>query len=168
MIVNIIDVGTVNQESTKKGKSYQSIEVTYKNDQGQVSSKKLVSFANPAIFTAAKGWQKGDQIDVRTEKDENGYWQWTGLNAAGEASPITAAPKETRVTGSNYETKEERAQRQVYIIRQSSIASAISLASVGHKNTLNVHDVLNIADELVNYVTNGSSGVSGLSSDTID
>ncbi|MDE1816595.1 MAG: hypothetical protein KGI11_08565 [Thaumarchaeota archaeon] len=168
MIVNIIDVGTVNQESTKKGKSYQSIEVTYKNDQGQVSSKKLVSFANPAIFTAAKGWQKGDQIDVRTEKDENGYWQWTGINVAGEQAPITSAPKETRVTGSNYETKEERAQRQVYIIRQSSIASAISLASVGHKSTLNVHDVLSIADELVNYVMNGSSGVAGLTSDTIN
>ena len=168
MIINVIDVGTVNQESTKKGKSYQSIEVTYKNDQGQVSSKKLVSFANPAIFTAAKGWQKGDQIDVRTEKDENGYWQWTGINVAGEQAPITSAPKETRVTGSNYETKEERAQRQVYIIRQSSIASAINLAAVGQKTGLHVPDVLAIARELEDYVLFGPKGVAGLTSDTID
>ncbi len=168
MLIQIIDVGTVQQESTKKGKSYQSIEVTYKNDQGQVSAKKLVSFANPSMFKEAQGWNKGDQIDVRTEKDENGYWQWTGVNAAGTPKQENVAPKETRVTGSNYETKEERAQRQLYIIRQSSISSAVSLLSAGAKSSPSVEVVLDTAEKFYDYVVNGPAGVAGLVSDVIE
>ena len=63
---------------------------------------------------------------------------------AQETKPATGG----RVTGSNYETKEERAQRQVYIIRQSSISSAVELLGTGAKTA----DVIATAKEFEAYV----------------
>jgi len=54
MQITVIDVGQPNTHSTKNGRSYQSMEVTYKNDSGQVQSKKLMSFSNPDVFKQAK------------------------------------------------------------------------------------------------------------------
>lgn len=47
-----------------------------------------------------------------------------GLPAAGSK---TATAGRGRVTGSNYETPQERAKRQVYIVRQSSLTTALDL-----------------------------------------
>ncbi len=94
-------------------------------------AKKLVSFANPDLFKAAKSWTKDQIINVKTVKnDKTGYWDWVGLEGetVAESKPTASA---TRVTGSNYETKEERAARQVYIIRQSSLATAVDLLGQG-------------------------------------
>ena len=79
MLINIIDVGQPNTHAAKNGRSYQSLEVTYKDDSGKVSSKKLMSFSNPSVFNTAKNWQKGDVVNVVTQKDDQGYWQWTGI-----------------------------------------------------------------------------------------
>jgi hypothetical protein len=79
MQVNVVDVSSLNTHQAKNGRQYQSIEIMYKNDQGQAQSKKLMSFANPAVFKAAQNWAKGDVIHVSTEKDANGYWQWTAV-----------------------------------------------------------------------------------------
>ena len=150
MLINIVDVGAPNTHAAKNGRSYQSIEVTYKNDQGQVANKKLMSFSNPTVFNHIKGLTKGDQINVQTTKDANGYWQWTGIGGDNEVAqqPATKSSQPTRVTGSNYETKEERAARQVYIIRQSSISSAVELLGQGKS----VDEVLAVAKKFEEYV----------------
>ena len=117
MLINIVDVGAPNTHAAKNGRSYQSIEVTYKNEQGQVANKKLMSFSNPSVFNYIKELEKGAQVNVTTTKDANGYWQWTGIG--GDNAPATQASKPQvggRVTGSNYETKEERAARQAKTI----------------------------------------------------
>ena len=161
MQVNVVDVSTLNTHQAKNGRQYQSIEVMYKNDQGQAQSKKLMSFANPAVFKAAQAWQKGDVVHVSTEKDANGYWQWTAVGDAGDVTDTrsdTAAPAQaqasstkTRVTGSNYETKDERAARQVMIVRQSSLANAVStLAIAGSQASAN--DVISLAKLYEGYV----------------
>ena len=132
MLINVIDVGSVNTHSAKNGRQYQSLEVTYKNEQGQAQSKKLMSFSNPDVFKTAQSWTKGDSVNIATEKDGNGYWQWTKILAEGESAPVSNAPasnaggSNTRVTGSNYPKQEERAQTQVYIIRQSSLTNAVA------------------------------------------
>lgn len=130
MQVTVIDVA---QEtlSAKNGRTFQQLVVSYKNDKGMAQAKKLVSFANPDLFKAAKSWTKDQIINVKTVKnDKTGYWDWVGLEGetVAESKPTTSA---TRVTGSNYETKEERAARQVYIIRQSSLATAVDLLGQG-------------------------------------
>lgn len=130
MQVTVIDVA---QEtlSAKNGRTFQQLVVSYKNDKGMAQAKKLVSFANPDLFKAAKSWTKDQIINVKTVKnDKTGYWDWVGLEGetVSESKPTASA---TRVTGSNYETKEERAARQVYIIRQSSLATAVDLLGQG-------------------------------------
>ena len=163
MLINIVDVGAPNTHAAKNGRSYQSIEVTYKNDQGQVANKKLMSFSNPSVFNHIKGLAKGDSLNVQTEKDANGYWQWTGIggdNAVAtetkQATPATGG----RVTGSNYETKEERAARQVYIIRQSSLSTAVELLGTGSK----VADVIATAKEFEAYVFSKETGIDAINS----
>jgi len=160
MLINIVDVGAPNTHAAKNGRSYQSIEVTYKNDQGQTQSKKLMSFSNPTVFNHIRDLTKGDALNVTTEKDANGYWQWTGIggdNAVSETKQATPATG-GRVTGSNYETKEERAARQVYIIRQSSLSTAVELLGTGSKVT----DVIATAKEFEAYVFSKSTGIDAI------
>ena len=156
MQVNVVDVSSLNTHSAKNGRQYQSIEIMYKNDAGQAQNKKLMSFANPAVFKAAQTLQKGDVVHVSTEKDANGYWQWTAVgndaadvtdkrdDGTSQGSTQAASSAPTRVSGSNYETKDERAARQVMIVRQSSLSNAVStLAIEGSKATAN--DVISLA-----------------------
>jgi hypothetical protein len=160
MQITVIDVSQQTHAS-KNGRTYQSLEVAYKNDQGQTQSKKLVSFTNPEVFKAAKDWQKGATVEVTTVKDAAGYWQWTGLGENAQVATETkqATPTSTRVTGSNYETKEERAQRQVYIIRQSSLSSAVELLK---GSTNKAQDIISLAKEFEAYVFEQTSGVDAI------
>ena len=161
MQITVIDVGAPNTHAAKNGRTYQSLEVTYKNDQGQAQSKKLMSFANPQVFKAAQEWIKGSVVTVTTEKDANGYWQWIGL---GGGDSIVAESKSantgnaTRVTGSNYETKEERAARQILIVRQSSLSSAVELLGTGKS----VADVIATAKQFEAYVFGASQGIDAI------
>ena len=101
MQITVIDVGAPNTHAAKNGRTYQSLEVTYKNDQGQAQSKKLMSFSNPQVFKAAQTWEKGTQVNVTTEKDANGYWQWTGLGGdatVADNKPAASSNNSTRVT----------------------------------------------------------------------
>lgn len=156
MQVNIIDVGAPNTHAAKNGRSYQSIEVTYKGDNGQTATKKLMSFSNPSVFNHIKNLTKGDVVDVVTTKDDNGYWQWTNIGTGGATAPASvssgAPATASKVSGSNYETKEERAARQVFIVRQSSISAAISALSVGAKSSPYSDDIIKLAKELETYV----------------
>ena len=149
MLINIVDVGAPNTHAAKNGRSYQSIEVTYKNEQGQVANKKLMSFSNPSVFNHIKDLTKGASLNVSTTKDANGYWQWTGIGGDGSvATPESKPATGGRVTGSNYETKEERAARQILIVRQSSLSSAVELLGTGKS----VADVIATAKQFEEYV----------------
>jgi hypothetical protein len=149
MLINIVDVGAPNTHAAKNGRSYQSIEVTYKNEQGQVANKKLMSFSNPSVFNYIKELTKGTQVNVTTTKDANGYWQWTGIGGDGSvATPESKPATGGRVTGSNYETKEERPARQILIVRQSSLSSAVELLGTGKS----VADVIATAKQFEAYV----------------
>jgi|TARA_R100001369_G_C3319069_1_gene168615 hypothetical protein len=169
MQINIIDVGEQATHTAKNGRSYQSVEITYKGDNGQTSSKKLMSFANPDVFKQAGSWKKGDSINVNTQKDDAGYWQWIGILADGEAqtspSPTNTAPRvggastTTRVTGSNYPTSDERAKTQNYIIRQSSLSNAIATLNI--KGTKDLTEspsdaVITLAQKYEAYVLTGA------------
>lgn len=166
MLINVIDVGTPNTHTAKNGRSYQSMEVTFKNDAGDVKSKKLMSFANADVFKSAQTWEKGTTVNVDAQKDDNGYWQWVGIldgasapvgevkeaSASVELNTPKPAPKSTRVTGSNYETKDERAERQVMIIRQSSLANAVATLALDKDKGASPEDVMRLAKVYEEYV----------------
>lgn len=153
----LVKVVSVNREDVpnKNGKgTYGKLTVAYRNDQGKLAEKPLLSFTNPAVFKAFESAQAGDEINVKSEKVGD-YWNWTGLLAEGEATsqaPVATANNATRATGSTYETKEERALKQRYIVKQSSISAAVAILTVGAKSAPTTKDVIALADEFVDYV----------------
>lgn len=160
MLIQVIDVGTPNTHTAKNGRSYQSVEITYKGDNGQTASKKLMSFSNPEVYKQAATWVKGDAVNINTQKDDAGYWQWIGILSPGESAPVAtqtnvATPSTgggaTRVTGSNYPTSDERTQTQGYIIKQSSLSNAVNTLSSGGR-TANANEVIALAKVYEGYV----------------
>ena len=152
----LVKVVSVNREDVpnKNGKgTYGKLTVAYRNDQGKLAEKPLLSFTNPAVFKAFESAQAGDEINVKSEKVGD-YWNWTGLLAENETSSSPQAPANTatRATGSTYETKEERALKQRYIVKQSSISAAVAILTVGAKTAPSTKDVIALADEFVEYV----------------
>lgn len=148
-----IEIINVSAPQTPAGKKYKFVEVAYKKD-GAVEGKKLLDFANPAIFKDIQTLKQGDVIEVNTVKNEKGYWDWTGFSKGNDGTPSTSASsgnvrETTKPTVSNYETKEERAQRQKYIIRQSSLSNALTFYD-GKK--VDEATVLALAEKFVDWV----------------
>ena len=132
----------VNTIPTAKG-SYQVIELAYKNKsfQDKLEGKQVMSFTNREVFSALKEASFGDVFNVSRVKNDKGFWDWTSVaNAGGGAvssnpssGVVPASQAGLTVKGntspkSTYETSEERAARQILIVRQSSISSAVELA----------------------------------------
>lgn len=161
MNITILNV-TIETKPTTKG-SYQSADVAYKNNSfgGKVEGKKVMSFgATKDAFTVLASAQPGDTYDVTVVKNDKGYNDWVSMQKAGAASaaspssaPVGAARSNaTPAPRNTYETPEERAKKQVYIVRQSSVANAITLLGIGAKTPPVVDDVIGVAKKLEAYV----------------
>ena len=153
-----VDIKT---QPTKNGKSYQVADVAYKNNtfQGKVEGKKVMSFgATAEAFKTLAVASPGESYTVEIVKNAAGYNDWVSM-VKGEANAAPAAPAAskapTAAPKSNYETSEERAQRQVYIIRQSSLSHAVDTLAVGAKTPPNPDAVISLASKYVNFVLNG-------------
>lgn len=164
MNITILNVQSTTQ-TNKAGKPYQMLEVAFKNNTfGKVESKKLMPFgAQKAAFDALANAQAGSVFEVTVVKNDQGYNDWTAIvqapPGAAIASPQAVPGSINKPTAGNavqvkstYETPEERAKKQVYIIRQSSITSAISSLAVGAKSALKPEDVLAVAQTYYDWV----------------
>ena len=157
MNITILNI-TKATATSAAGKPYQTIEVAYKDSFGKVASKKLLPFgAQKGSFDALQAAVAGQSYNLTVVKNDKGYNDWT--NAVLGTSPMPAA---SVGTGSNaqstnvqvkstYETPTERALKQTYIVRQSSISSAIDTLSVGAKS-VSPDDVLKLASRYYDYV----------------
>ena len=139
---------------TQKG-SYDSLEITYKNlsFQNKVESKKIVSFNHKEVFSTLAKASAGDVFTIQRSKNDKNYWDWV---AVGEAAPQeSAAPaiggKTMQSPKSTYETPEERAKKQVYIVRQSSVNAAIALLKTD-KKVPSLQEILDAAKVFEAYV----------------
>jgi hypothetical protein len=160
MKIKIIDV-VVSTVPTTKG-SYTMAEVAYKDlTDGKVTGKKIMSFNDKKVFTAVSKAVAGQCYDVGIDKNAAGYWEWTSIYpiAAEEGDVIItdpaakATPGAAVVARSNYETPEERKQRQDYIIRQSSVAQAVATLKTD-KNIPTYEAVAELAEKYVGFVYN--------------
>ena len=149
---------SIETKPTAKG-SYQQLEVVYKNlsFQGKVESKKIMSFgAGAPSFKVLSEASAGAVYDITVVKNDKGYNDWTGATmappTAATEQPATAAAKSTTPYKSTYETPEERAQRQILIVRQSSVSSAIAMLTTGAKSPPKTADVIAVAKELEGFV----------------
>jgi hypothetical protein len=171
MLVEVINVEREEKPSSNGKGTYGSLTVAYKSN-GKIAEKKLMSFVNPNVFKHFEKAQKGDQVEVTSVKNEKtGYWDWTAIGAPSTASPgASSSPSSqaTKVVGSNYETKEERAVKQRYIVRQSSVSAAISALSIGAKGALKSGEIIELAKQFEEYVFSTSEAKLDLSVDLTD
>lgn len=175
MIIEVLS-STVTTVPTAKG-SYQVCELAFKNKtfQDKVEGKKIMSFAEKEAFTTLSTAPMGSVFTVIRVKDEKGYWKWQNVTAganAGAAAPAAApfAPSSGATNASpksTYETADERAARQVMIVRQSSISNAVALLKT-EKHTPTTEEVLVVAKQFENFVFGKSDDpFAGLDDDDI-
>jgi hypothetical protein len=140
-----------NEEKIEKGKTpYYAMTVNY-SAKGESKQKKIMSFANPAVYNTIKTLKGGETIDVEFAKDDK-YYGWATVQVISDSVPSNASASpdiSPRRVGGSYETAEERARKQVYIIRQSCLAQAVARGnSVGTSDDT----ILNIAQKFVDWV----------------
>lgn len=155
MQIQIINISE-QQKSSKAGKPYTALEVVYKDSSGKVANKNLMPFGDSkGAFESLKGAQAGVTYDVTAVKNAAGFWDW--VNATVSTGPAPAATKAggNSFSGgakSNFETPEERAKRQVLIVRQSSISAAVGALTPGAKAPLDPKQVIETARLFEDYV----------------
>ena len=153
--ITILSVNKVTKTNTA-GKPYTALDVAYKDSYGKVASKQLFSFgAQKGAFDSLQVAAPGQTYNLTVVKNDKGYNDWTNA-MLGQAQPVAAAgPAMAQSTNvqvkSTYETPEERAKKQVYIVRQSSLSSAVDTLSVGAKS-VSPDDVLKLAQRYYDWV----------------
>ena len=152
--------------TSKAGKPYQLVEVSYKNlTSGKVESNKVNQYSD--LYSTAAGMQVGEQYTITKEK-VNDFWNWTkivqaapGTQLQGEANTSKAKEVGQQIKG-NWETAEERAKKQVLIVKQSTLAQAVATLAVGSK-AVKPEDVLELAQKYTDWVFGTGTGPKGSS-----
>ena len=149
MRIKLVEVVT---EKVQKGKnSYTKANITYSYN-GENRNQSMVSFANPAVFSTLMECSPGDDLDVEITKNSNGYNQWSKLTKATGAAAAPSVPSGGKVLGSTYETKEERMENRTRIVRQSCLNYAINTLTPGAKAALKFDEVVELAQQYVDWV----------------
>lgn len=137
-------------------RKYKKADVVY-TWQGNNRKQTVMSFSNPDVFKTLQGLKTPVDVDVELTKsdgkDGKEYTNWSKVTVGGSA-PQAAGVVVNKVVGSNYETAAERAKRQLMIVRQSSIANALTYFSDvnNEEGPAAVSAVLEIAQQFVDFV----------------
>jgi len=139
------------EEKVKTAKGgYQKLTVNYTTNKGEDKSKNVMSFANPAVYDAVKKLEAGQEFIVEYVPGDE-YYNWQSVKTL-DTSPAKQHTKDAPARVSTYETPEERARKQVYIIKQSSLAQAIASYGGDPVNDDNVDHVLQRAQRFTDWV----------------
>ncbi len=161
-------------KTTKTGKPYQVAHVTYRDDQGKLAERDIMPFGTQSKVNNFLSGATPGIYTVTLEKNDAGFNDWINISQGGNNNVAETAP--TNKSGaspsprSTYETPEERALRQKYIVRQSSITNAIALFELDKKRVPTVQDVIHVAKQFEDYVfgkdvTTDSSDIHELADD---
>lgn len=149
----LVAIQGVNVTTSDGDKPYKIAEVSYTKD-GKDEVRKVVSFGDSAEAFKSLIALKDFPANVEVALKKNGkFLNWTGIGpVSGE--PKVAGNDTPRGGGRDFESKEERARRQVYIVRQSSITSALDLLkhNVDGAAAVSVDDVIRTARQFEAYV----------------
>ena len=140
------------------GGSYKGTRFTYRDSKdGSMKERGVHDNAlkyNPSLKSSFELLKAGDDFTMTIEK-EGEFWNIKELvkgniptvsPVKGVFQGVNATPKST------YQTAEERAQTQIYIVRQSSLSNSISYFKLLEKEQLNVEDVIMVAKQFEAYV----------------
>lgn len=138
------------------GGSYVGTRLTYRDDGGSLREQNFTQQTlkfNKGIGAALTNLKAGEKFTMVKEK-EGEFWNVKQMIVGGgvpDAPPATQGAKPAMSPKSTYETPEERAARQVMIVRQSSISSAINMLGIS-KKSISTDEVIAVAKEFEAYV----------------
>ena len=145
------------------------LSLAFRNDStGKLEEKKLVSFTNEAMFKVASEALEGQMYEVVAEKGEQ-YWEWKSMtpiapgdvkSSAGGNGTQNYKNTNTSPAARTYETAEERAERQILIVRQSSLSAAVASLTAGAKAPPKTDEVLQLAQQYTDFIFQKNAGLS--------
>lgn len=157
----ILSINLSTQVKKKTGGTYPGWQIVYDNDgdvQTLAKHENTLKYA-PSLSAVLKSLSAGDNFTAEMEK-KGDFWEILSIAKAGEipvevAKPDTKertvaaeTPKKEYKTDKQWETAEERAQKQTYIIRQSVLAQAVALMA----GNGGVNDILSVAEKFEDWV----------------
>jgi hypothetical protein len=174
MFVNVIDVSQEVSKMTKTNKPYTEIEVTFKSADNKVSNKKLNNLGfDKKVYTTFVSAKKGDTFEVTSVK-EGDYWVWKDVVPTSAQGTQTASGGGTKAgsgagaeRSSSYETKEERASRQVLIVKQSSLSNAVASLKTDKGGVVDPNKAIEVAQLYTDWVMGVDTSI-GLSKDPLE
>lgn len=142
--IELVEIGV-----PKRDGKFDKMDLTYIRD-GKKTERKLVAInKTKEVIQKLQQFQKGDVCEVEMEKVGD-FWNWNDIKKV-ETPKAAEVKGNTYQRQSTYETPEERARKQVYIVKQSSITAAIAILNSG-KQELSYDSVVALADRLADYV----------------
>ena len=152
------------EKEQQPGKDYAVTSVSYKTYDGKVKGMKVFPFKEQALVAAAfDGAQPGDVYETNFEKNAKGFWQFapTPTKTGEKASVTPSAP----AAKGNWETSDERAARQVMIVKQSSLSNGVAFLAAkypkGIPDEFRVGDLIDVARQLEEYVLHNKKPATG-------
>lgn len=159
--ITVIRVTKTEQEG-KFGK-FPVVDLAYKTDDDKTKGMKIFGYGpNKEVAIVAGASQQGDILEAEFHQNAKGFWEFASLKNTGEKSVpageqasnkgTTSSVGSVGTTRSNWETPEERAARQVMIVRQSSLSTAAGLRPKGSAS-----EVISLAKEFEAFVMGNES-----------
>lgn len=151
----VLSISLSTQVKKQSGGTYEAWELVYKTDGGEVRSiQKPVQGLkfNGALRDQLQSLETGDEFTAVTEKNAAGFIDVKSITKGKTVAEPNVKAATSNYQGRDYETKEERTKRQEYIIRQSSLSSAISLLAIGAKGPIKVEEVIGVAGKFLDFV----------------
>jgi hypothetical protein len=148
------------QVAKNGGGTYPGSRLSFRDEAGALKEKSFhqnVFKFNSVLKTQLSNLKPNEGFVAEVEK-EGEFWNWKSVQPAG-ASPVVA-DKDIPATGkttpyqapkSTYATPEERAQTQIYIVRQSTLTQAIALCAQ-YKTHPTVEAIIEIAKKFESHV----------------
>jgi hypothetical protein len=155
MTIEVLDVSQSEEPSKFGPKKNKALTVTFKGEDGKIDAKKLFDWATPpTVWEAINHAPKGTLLNIEKEKNEKGYWEWKEVHRQDSVKTEGSAKMAPAPTRPTYETPEERAQKQVMIVRQSSLSTAVAYwaQNPAKAHVTNPQDVIAVAKEFEKYV----------------
>lgn len=126
MRIEIISVGA----PYMKG-NYGKLDLEFVREGGQKAKQTLTAVRETKnVVNVLRDAKPGEVFDIKVEKSGD-YFNWTEATKVADGEAREAKTSHKARTKWEGETAEERARRQVYIIKQSSLANAIALLGAG-------------------------------------
>jgi len=160
--MNITVVANDKKSATAKtGKAYQLYEVAYRNNsfEDKLESAKINQYSG--VFSKVAGMKPGEKYVITKEKNEGGFWQWEDVVALAPGAEFITSSVPGATPGkasagftpgkSTYETPEERAKKQVYIVKQSSLTNALKFAKLNEEKP-DVAGLITVAQQFTDWV----------------